>query len=85
MGGGEHALQRRSVPHLLLEPRACASRSGRAFKNRGDNGDANDTNAVIADILRLRAERAQILGFPTHANLRMADTMAARSRSARRI
>ena len=47
-----------------------------AFKNRGDNGDANDTNQVIADILRLRAERAQILGFPTHANLRMADTMA---------
>ncbi|MGQ0533081.1 MAG: M3 family metallopeptidase [Caulobacteraceae bacterium] len=47
-----------------------------AFKNRGDNGDANDTNQVIADILRLRAERAQILGFPTHAHLRMADTMA---------
>ncbi len=48
----------------------------RAFKNRGDNGDANDTNGVIADILRLRAERASILGFPTHAHLRMADTMA---------
>ncbi|MEQ1709329.1 MAG: M3 family metallopeptidase [Terricaulis sp.] len=48
----------------------------RAFKNRGDNGDANDTNSVIADILRLRAERAQILGFPTHAHFRMADTMA---------
>ncbi len=47
-----------------------------AFKNRGDNGDANDTNGIIADILRLRAERAQILGFPTHAHLRMADTMA---------
>lgn len=48
----------------------------RAFKNRGDNGDANDTNAIIADILRLRAERAQILGYPTHAHLRMDDTMA---------
>ena len=47
-----------------------------AFKNRGDNGDANDTNAIIADILRLRAERAQILGYPTHAHLRMDDTMA---------
>ncbi len=47
-----------------------------AFKNRGDNGDANDTNAVIAEVLALRAERAQILGFPTHAHLRMADTMA---------
>ncbi len=48
----------------------------RAFKNRGDNGDANDTNAVIADIMRLRAERAQILGFGNHAQYRMADTMA---------
>jgi peptidyl-dipeptidase Dcp len=47
-----------------------------AFKNRGDNGDANDTNAVIADIMRLRAERAQILGFATHAHYRMDDTMA---------
>ncbi|MBL8536980.1 MAG: M3 family metallopeptidase [Hyphomonadaceae bacterium] len=56
--------------------RALRQRVWTAFKNRGDNGDANDTNAVIADVLRLRAERAQILGFPTHAHLRMADTMA---------
>jgi peptidyl-dipeptidase Dcp len=48
----------------------------RAFKNRGDNGDANDTNAVIAEIMALRAERAQILGFATHAHFRMDDTMA---------
>ncbi|MGE0046499.1 MAG: M3 family metallopeptidase, partial [Hyphomonadaceae bacterium] len=47
-----------------------------AFKNRGDNGDANDTNAIIAEIMRLRAERAQLLGFATHAHYRMADTMA---------
>ncbi len=47
-----------------------------AFKNRGDNGDDNDTNATIADILRMRQERAVILGFETHADLRMADTMA---------
>jgi peptidyl-dipeptidase Dcp len=48
----------------------------RAFKNRGDNGDANDTNALIAKIVALRAERAKILGFPTHAHFRMDDTMA---------
>jgi peptidyl-dipeptidase Dcp len=48
----------------------------RAFKNRGDNGDANDTNTLIAEILALRAERARLLGFPTHAHYRMADTMA---------
>ncbi|MFZ2031097.1 MAG: M3 family metallopeptidase, partial [Vitreimonas sp.] len=46
------------------------------FKNRGDNGDANDTNQIIADIVHLRAERAHLLGFPTHAAYRMDDTMA---------
>lgn len=47
-----------------------------AYINRGDNDDANDTNATIAEILRLRAERAELLGFETHAHYRMADTMA---------
>jgi peptidyl-dipeptidase Dcp len=46
------------------------------FKSRGDNGDANDTNQIIRDIVRLRAERAHLLGFPDHAHYRMADTMA---------
>ncbi|MEO1169788.1 MAG: M3 family metallopeptidase [Pseudomonadota bacterium] len=48
----------------------------RAYVNRGDNGDANDTNDIIAQILALRAERAALLGFETHAHWRMADTMA---------
>jgi len=48
----------------------------RAFTKRGDNGGANDTNATIAEILKLRQDRAEILGFPTHAHYRMADTMA---------
>jgi peptidyl-dipeptidase Dcp len=48
----------------------------RAFTKRGDNGNANDTNATIAEILKLRQDRAEILGFPTHAHYRMADTMA---------
>ncbi len=48
----------------------------KAFKNRGDNGGENDTNAVIARIVKLRADRAKLLGFSTHAHWRMADTMA---------
>jgi peptidyl-dipeptidase Dcp len=48
----------------------------RAFVSRGDNQDANDTNATIADILKLRQQRADLLGFKTHAHYRMADTMA---------
>jgi peptidyl-dipeptidase Dcp len=56
--------------------RPLRERVYRAFKNRGDNGDGNDTNAIIAQITALRAERAHLLGFATHANLRMDDTMA---------
>src|SRR6185503_10876046 len=47
-----------------------------AFTNRGDNGDANDTNALIARIVKLRADRARLLGFASHAEWRMQDTMA---------
>lgn len=46
------------------------------FINRGDNGDKNDNNAIITEILQLRAERAKLLGFATHAHLRLADKMA---------
>ncbi|PZQ23565.1 MAG: M3 family peptidase [Sphingopyxis macrogoltabida] len=56
--------------------RALREKVYKAFVNRGDNGGANDTNQVIADILKLRQERAVLLGFPTHAHYRMADTMA---------
>ncbi|HRJ64115.1 MAG TPA: M3 family metallopeptidase, partial [Brevundimonas sp.] len=48
----------------------------RKFVNRGDNGDANDTNATIAEIVRLRDQRAKLLGFANHAEWRMQDTMA---------
>jgi peptidyl-dipeptidase Dcp len=46
------------------------------FKSRGDNGDANDTKAIITRIVKLRADRAQLLGYRTHAHWRMSDTMA---------
>jgi peptidyl-dipeptidase Dcp len=56
--------------------RDLRERVWKAFKNRGDNGDDHDTNAVIARIVKLRAERAALLGYPSHAHWRMADTMA---------
>jgi peptidyl-dipeptidase Dcp len=46
------------------------------FKSRGDNDDENDTKATIREIVRLRAERAKLLGYPSHAHWRMDDTMA---------
>ncbi|MCA9720720.1 MAG: hypothetical protein KC468_39020, partial [Myxococcales bacterium] len=48
----------------------------RTFVNRGDNGDAHDNNLLITEILKLRAERAALLGYPTHAHWRIEDQMA---------
>ncbi|MBU3673390.1 MAG: M3 family metallopeptidase [Sinobacteraceae bacterium] len=48
----------------------------RTFVNRGDNGDARDNNAIIGEILQLRAERARLLGYATHAHWRLEDSMA---------
>jgi peptidyl-dipeptidase Dcp len=56
--------------------RAVRERIWRAFVNRGDNGGTNDTNATIAQIVRVRADRARLLGFASHAAWRMQDTMA---------
>jgi peptidyl-dipeptidase Dcp len=65
-------------PYLRSSPRRDLREIvWRKFKNRGDNGDANDTKATVTAIVKLRAERARLLGFPSHAHWRMADTMAA--------
>jgi peptidyl-dipeptidase Dcp len=56
--------------------RALREKLWRAFVNRGDNGGGNDTNATIAEIVKLRADRARLLGFASHADWRMQDTMA---------
>jgi peptidyl-dipeptidase Dcp len=48
----------------------------KAFIARGDNGNANDNNAVISEILRLREESAKLLGYPTFAAYRLEDSMA---------
>src|SRR5439155_10687932 len=48
----------------------------RMFIMRGDNGDEHDNNATIAQILQLRAERAKLLGYQTHAHWRLENAMA---------
>lgn len=69
---------RSAVDPLLTyaDDRALREKVWRAFVNRGDNGGANDTNATIAEIVKLRADRARLLGFSSHAEFRMQDTMA---------
>jgi peptidyl-dipeptidase Dcp len=48
----------------------------KAFVARGDNGNANDNNATIVEILSLREESAKLLGYPTFAAYRLEDSMA---------
>jgi len=43
---------------------------------RGNNGNEYDNNQVLADIVRLRAERARLLGYNTHADLVLETRMA---------
>ena len=47
------------------DPATLREKVWRMFVNRGDNGDAHDNNAIITEILKLRAERAKLLGYPT--------------------
>jgi len=44
--------------------------------SRTEHGDANDTRDIIARLAQLRAQRAQLLGFPSHAAWKLEDQMA---------
>ena len=48
----------------------------KAWASRGENGNANDNRALAAETVRLRNERARILGFKTFASFRLDDAMA---------
>ncbi len=48
----------------------------RTYYNRGDNDDENDNNALIPEILQLRHERVQLLGYENYAAWRLENRMA---------
>lgn len=56
--------------------RDLREKAWRMFINRGDNGGEHDNNAIITEILQLRAERAKLLGYQTHAHWRLENSMA---------
>jgi peptidyl-dipeptidase Dcp len=60
----------------FAENRELREKAWRIFINRGDNGDAHDNNAIASEILQLRAQRAMLLGYKTHAHWRLENTMA---------
>ncbi len=54
-----------------------------AWISRGENGEATDNRALIAEMVALRAERAKLLGFASFADYRLDDQMARTPAAAR--
>ncbi|MFQ6776548.1 M3 family metallopeptidase [Cereibacter sphaeroides] len=65
------------VPFLQFSPRReLRRRAYEAWVARGANGNATDNRAVAAEILALRSERAQLLGYPDFASYKLETEMA---------
>ncbi|MFN4116891.1 MAG: M3 family metallopeptidase, partial [Inhella sp.] len=64
------ALQNTTGQPLLerLQHRPLRERLHKASIARGSDGDANDTTALVSRFAALRAERAALLGYATHAD-----------------
>ena len=77
---GEYAIAntRSSIDPLLTfsDERNLREEVWRTYYDRGDNGDEHDNNAIIAEILQLRHERVQLLGYADYAMWRLENRMA---------
>ena len=77
---GEYAITntRSSMDPFLTfsDDRELREQVWRTFYSRGDNGDEHDNNAGLVEILQLRNERVQLLGFDNYASWRLENRMA---------
>ncbi|WP_165020379.1 M3 family metallopeptidase [Dysgonomonas sp. ZJ279] len=65
------------VPFLqYADNRDLRAKLYKAMYNRGDNDNANDNKAIINKIVNLRLEKANMLGYATHADFSLDETMA---------
>jgi peptidyl-dipeptidase Dcp len=76
--GWSFTLQRPSInPFLQYSPnREMRRRMFDGYAMRGDNDNAEDNKAILSRIAALRAERAGLMGYPTHAHYVLSDVMA---------
>lgn len=58
------------------EKRDLREKLYKAMFNRGDNDNENDNKKIINDIVNLRIEKAQMLGYKTHADFILDENMA---------
>ncbi len=65
------------IPFLqYAKKRELREKIYRGYFMRGDNGNSNDNNASLKEIVRLRAEKARVLGFENYAAYVIDDNMA---------
>jgi len=65
------------IPFLQFsEKRDLREKMFKGYINRGNQGNENDTKEIIKQIVALRAEKAKLLGFETHADYMLSDNMA---------
>ncbi len=68
------------LPFLqYAENRALREKMYKAYINRGNNNDKNDNKKIITQIVSLRLEKAQLLGFDCYSNFVLDNTMAKNS------
>ena len=58
------------------DDRAKREQVFKAYAARGNNANAADNNAIVLEILKLRAEMAQLLGYPNFAAFQLSNKMA---------
>jgi len=58
------------------EDRAKREQVFKAYSSRGNHGDEHDNNAIVLETLRLRAEMAELLGYPNFASYQLSNKMA---------
>ncbi len=63
-------------PEAQLHNRAVRERLHQASIARGTRANPYDNTAIVAQVLKLRAEKAQMLGYPTYAAYVLADETA---------
>ena len=58
------------------EDRALREKAFKAYSNRCNNGGEHDNNAIVLEIMKLRTEKARLLGYKNSAEYLLADKMA---------
>ncbi len=65
------------IPFLQYSPRRdLREKIYRGYFMRGDNGNSNDNNKVVANIVNLRVKKASLLGYATYADYVLEENMA---------